>query len=443
LRVEFSVADNEVAMLSWPKRLLQTTPGYLGGPSRQKWLLTLIDQGIVSATSFLAMIIIGRTCAKEQLGLYFLGMTIVGLLMELQNVLIWSPYTALSPRLRGSAHARYTGSTLVHQWVLGVLLMLVLAAAGFSLSRGWGPPGLAPVVWMLALAGPFITFREYARRVCFAGLQIKTALWLDAGAVLFQGSALIWLAYLGKLSAVNALGVMGLGAGLAGLLWLAWARRSMAFSKAGVASDLGRNWSFGKWLLGCALAQFLGRQTYPWILTAIHGVAAVAALAACQGVVALVNPFLLGTTNFLAPQGAQAFAQGGASAMRAFARKSTLAVAPVMALFCVGLMAFGSDLVTLLYGSKYAGLGLVIAILSLHILMEALSYGVGFGIFAMGRPDLEFRLEIARLLITCTLGLALVQVFGLIGVAWGLLLGSIVVLIGKILIFHHITRPHE
>jgi hypothetical protein len=45
----------------------------------------------------------------------------------------------------------------------------------------------------------------------------------------------------------------------------------------------------------------------------------------------------------------------------------------------------------------------------------------------MGRPDLNFRIELARLLITFTIGLGLVKIFGLIGVAWGLLAGSITV----------------
>ena len=155
---------------------------------------------------------------------------------------------------------------------------------------------------MLALAGPFITFREYARRVCFAGLQIKTAFWLDAGSALFQGSALLLFAYLGKLSAVHAFGIIGLGACLAGLLWLLRARRSMAFSKAAVTSDLGRNWSFGKWILGGNLALFLGCETYPWILTGLHGTAVVAALAACQGVVGLVRSLPAGNHEFSCAQ---------------------------------------------------------------------------------------------------------------------------------------------
>lgn len=424
-------------------RMPDISHAYPGGSSRQKWFLTLFDQGIVSATSFLAMVIIGRACAKEQLGLYFLGLSIVGLLMELQNVLIWSPYTALSPRLRGSAHAQYTGSTLAHQWGLGVLAMLVLAAAGFCLSRGWGPSGLGPVVWMLALAGPLITFREYARRVCFAGSQIKTALWLDSGSALFQGSALLLFAYLGKLSAVHAFGIIGLGAFLASLFWLLGVKRSLAFSKAGVASDLSRNWSFGKWILGGNLALFLGVQAYPWILAGLQGTAMVAALAACQGVVALVNPFLQGTTNFFAPQAAQAFAQGGAGSLRAFARKSTIALVPVTALFCAGIIVFGRDLVTFIYGPQYAGYGLVIAILSLNTLAIALAFGVDYGIWAMERTDLNFRIELARLLITFTLGVGLVKVFGLIGVAWGLLIGSIAVSIIQGIVFISLTSMRK
>ncbi len=396
-------------------------------PAARKWLLTLVDQGIVSASGFLVMVIIGRACAKEQLGLYFLGLSIVGFLMELQNVLIWSPYTALSQRLKGSAHALYTGSTLAHQWVLGALAMLVMAGAGYCLSWGWGPSGLGPVVWMLVLAGPFITFREYARRVCFAGSQIKTALWLDSGSALFQASVLLLLAYFGKLSAVRAFGIIGLGAFLASLIWLLRVKGSLAFSKAGVASDLSRNWSFGKWILGGNLALFLSCESYPWILNGLHGTAVVAALAACQGVMGLARPFLQGTTNFLAPKAAQIFAQGGATALRAFARQSTLAIAPVAVLACVGIMAFGSNLVTLIYGPQYTGLGLVIAILSLNTLTMALTVSVDYGIWAMGRTDLNFRIEIVRLLITSTLGVGLVYYFGLIGVAWGLLTGSITV----------------
>lgn len=355
--------------------------------------------------------------------------------MELQNVLIWSPFTALSPRLKGSDYARYTGSTFVHQWAFSGFSILALAGIGFFLSWGWGSPGLEQVVWVLAIAGPFITSQQYARRICFANLQIKAAVWLDSGTALFQVCALLLLAYLGKLSAVHAFEMIGLGAFLAALAWLLWARKGLAFSKTSVASDLSRNWSFGKWLLGGNLALFLGCQIYPWILNGLHGTAVVAALAACQGVVGLVNPCLQGTTNFLAPKAARAFAQGGAPALHTLVRKFTLAIIPVTVLCCLGFFAFGSRLLSFIYGAQYAGLGPVIAILSLNVLIASLAIGVDYGIWAMGRTDLNFRIELARLLITCTMGLWLVKAFGLLGVAWGLLLGSSAVLICQVMVF--------
>jgi len=54
---------------------------------------------------------------------------------------------------------------------------------------------------------------------------------------------------------------------------------------------------------------------------------------------------------------------------------------------------------------------------------------VDCGIWALGRPDLNFRIYLLRLLATLTLGLLLVWSLGLLGVALGLLVNSVLVLI--------------
>lgn len=327
----------------------------------------------------------------------------------------------------------------MHQWSLAGLAVPALMAGGFVLSRGWGPPGLGWVVWTLVLTGPFIAFREFARRTCFASLQIKTAFWLDLGASLFQVPGLLLFAYLGALSATRAIGIWGLGAAAAGGLWLVWTRKNLAITKSGVASDWGRNWSFGKWILGGNLAIFLSYQAYPWILNTTQGTAVVAVLAACQGVMALGNPILRGTTNFLAPKAAQSFAKGGAAAIRAFVKKCTIVILPVAVLFCAAIIVYGGDLVSLIYGPQYAGFSLLISVLGLNFLINSLAFGVDYGIWAMGRPDLNFRIELIRLFITFTLGLWLVKTCGLMGVAWGLLIGSGVVAIMQGRFFFKLT----
>ena len=431
------------AFPSWPKRLLLAARALSPGSAGPEWLLTLVDQGLVSATTFLAGIIIGRTCGKEQFGLYLLGVSIIGLIMELQNVVIWSPYTVLSHRLTGSAQALYAGSTLIHQLGFSVLGMLALAVTGFCLSWGIGLQELGAIVKMLAVVGGFLFFREYARRICFAGLKMKAALALDSGAMVVQLGGLLWLAYLGKLSAFRAFGVMGLGCALAGLSWFIWARKGLGFSFTQAVSDLGRNWSFGKWILGGNMSEYVALQLlYPWFLAALQGTAAVGMLAACQAVVALANPFLQGSRNFLGPKAAQAFAQGGVGELRKFVVKSTLLLAPVIGLFYAAIIIFGNNLVIFFYGSQYGGQSIFIAILALNAFIYALPLVVDCGIWAMGRPDLNLMIDSAILVVSLTLGFWLVNTFGLLGVGLGLLASTLMAFVVRGLILTRLSHSH-
>jgi O-antigen/teichoic acid export membrane protein len=412
-------------------------------PMGRKWLLSITDQAIVSMAGFLASIIIGRACGKEELGLYVLGMTIVSLMVEVQNAIIWSPYTVFSPRLSGSAHALYTGSTFVHQWTLAALGLLVIAGFGGPLSRRLGPRGLETVIWFLAISGSFLLFKEYVRRLCFAALRMKAVLLVDFGVTTVQTTALLILAYGGKLSASGALGIMGMACGLAGLSWLLWNWRAFKFSWAQVPADLKRNWSFGKWVLADALAFFMSCELYPWILSAFHGAAAVGVLAACQRIGTPMGPFLQGCLNFLPARTAHAFAHGGRDELRALVVKSTIVITAVVSPFCALLIGFGDWLVAFLYGPLYAGNSLLIAILSLNILVYALSIGMEFGLWAMGRADLNLKINLARLGVAVTLGLWLVKAFGPLGVAWGLLLGSLVAIVVQYSIFRKIFYSSE
>ncbi len=68
-----------------------------------------------------------------------LGFSIVLFVMSLQASLISTPYMVYSPRLKGGEHARYTGSTLIHQLGLSALIIIILVIGGVVLSFGIGP----------------------------------------------------------------------------------------------------------------------------------------------------------------------------------------------------------------------------------------------------------------------------------------------------------------
>src|ERR1035437_4034789 len=103
----------ETDTVSWAKRgLAQGGLALWSTTTARQGVLSLVDQGVVSATNFLTGVIIGRACSKEELGLYMLGFSLILLVTGLQTTLICTPYMVYAPRLKGSAHALYTGSTL-------------------------------------------------------------------------------------------------------------------------------------------------------------------------------------------------------------------------------------------------------------------------------------------------------------------------------------------
>jgi O-antigen/teichoic acid export membrane protein len=312
---------------------------------------------------------------------------------------------------------------------------VVLAGAGFYLSDWVAAGGMQPVLWMLVVVGAFIPFREFARRVCFARLQMKAALVMDGCVALSLASGLFLLAYLGKLSASRAFGVIGLGCGLAGLAWFFWARRSLAFSLKQAVLDLSHNWSFGKKILFGNTAVFFSYQLSYWFLALFHGTAEVGLLAACQSVIALSNPIMLGSGLFLKVKAAHAFTQGGTGRLRGLVIKSTMVIALSMSLFCVAIMVIGDRLVTILYGVHYAGHSLLLAILAISVLVSFVQYGIYCGLLAMEKTEIIFSIYLLHAGITLTIGLWLIHTWGPLGAALGYLIAELASLIAQGLVF--------
>ena len=389
-----------------------------------KGIVALANQAVASATNFLTGVIIGRACTKEQFGLYMLGFSIVLFIVDLQTSLISTPYMVYSPHLKGSARAQYTGSTLIHQGALSGLAILALAVGGVVLSLGVGPQGLTPVVWVLAAVITFIMLREHVRKVCFASLQMKTALIFDSCVAFVQISGLLLLTYLGVLSASMAYWVVGLACGLATVGWLIRMRKTFVLRIKQAISDFRRIWSFGKWIFACCLIWVLSVNLYLWILLAFHGIASTGLWAACFGVAAIGNPLLIGVRNFLGPKIVHSYAEGGALGLRRFVFKACAVFSLMITPFCVLLLVFGGSLVVIIYGNKYTGNGLVVSILALNLLVSTFAFSFSRALFAIERADVEFAVNFVALFVLLTLGLWLVKAFGPIGAACGLLAGN-------------------
>jgi O-antigen/teichoic acid export membrane protein len=396
------------------------------GKTLHQGIISLADQAVASATNFATGIIIARACSKEELGLYMLGFSLIFLMTDFQTSLITTPYMVYAPRLKGKAHALYTGSTLIHQLAFCLFTVFGVVCGAFVVGKGIGPKGLGPVLWALSLVIALIMLREHARRVSFARLRLKTAFLFDTSIAVGQIGGLLLLARFGLLSASRAFWVIGSVCGIAVLVWL-WTDREcyqprMSESRA----DLKKNWVFGKWVFASGLVWALAMNLYPWFLAYFHGTASTGVWAACLGVVSVGNPALLGIHNFVGPKIAHVYAESGPKALRRFVLKITAAIFFPVSLLCLVLMVWGGRIIALIYGRQYAGNNLVVAVLAVNVLVFAASFTFSRALMVIERADLDFLANSAALFVMVVLGFWLVRSFGTLGAAIGFLAANFV-----------------
>ncbi len=392
-----------------------------------KSMIALTDQVVASATNFLTGIIIARSCSQGDFGLYMLCFSLIVFALDLQTSLLSSPYMVYSQRLKGKQLAVYLGNSLIQQFLLVLAILSILIAAIMVTKYNLGPegrgiyavlPALTLVIWPIML-------REFIRRVCFAGLEMSTALVIDCGIFLIQVGGLLLLSFFDLLSVATGFYCIGLACASGCLGWL-WVHRKMfVLGTKKFQGDFKKNLTFGKWIFASSLLWALSMTLYPWLLAFFHGTAATGIWGACYGVVAIANPLLLGIQNYLWPKIIQAYTRNGRQGLSRFVMRSSLFCGLLLLPLAIFFVIFGGWLVSLLYGARYSGTGPVVSILAVNLILAAITFPPSRGILALERARSYFMANIVPFMVMMTCGILLVRQFAVTGVALALLAGAV------------------
>jgi O-antigen/teichoic acid export membrane protein len=388
-------------------------------------LLSIVDQAVVSGTSFATAVVVGRLCSREDLGVYSLALSVLLFCRGVLVQLVCAPYTVLRARRNaGEAEAVHTGSALVHYLALSALSTVGLVVVASLASLGVGPFRGGGAMWVLAGVAPFLFFREYVRQLALALLSLRTALIIDVTVAVIQIGGVLLSGRLGAISVATAFGVSGTACAVVCIGWL-WARPvGIRIVIPQVPADWRRNWSFARWTLASFLVGNTAVYIMPYIVVMAHGTAEAGLLAACSSVIAVAGMFVMGVDNLLTPQAARAYASGGLLELRRVLWTTAVLFLVTLGSFCLVMFVAGDLPTTLVYGSRYAGAGPVLAILSVHMLINSFGVTVGNGLWAIEHPEANFLADISCFTLTIGAALCLVPALGLIGVAVATLLGG-------------------
>jgi O-antigen/teichoic acid export membrane protein len=387
--------------------------------------LALADQAVVSGTSLLSTVLVGRFTAPSQLGIYTIALSVLGSLLAVQDALILLPYTIQRHR-PSRTPAEHAGISLLHSGVLAAAatVALALAAAG-GLMLGAD----ASLIWLilaLVLTVPSAMQREYGRSYAFAHLHVAKALILDAAVAVLQLGVLGWLGWTGRMSAIGACAALGGACALTSLVWLYYARSNFVIRADQVRQATRESWGLGKWLCaGQVTVSIQGYASY-WLLPLLVGMMETGVYAACTSIASLANPLLTAFRNTLTPRAVLAFKEGGGANLRRQAFRDALVLAGGMSLFCVAIFLGGDILMRVLYHEpEYGGQGHVVTALALAMMAGAAGAPASNALACMERPQTIVLATSVGTVVTLAAIWILSVEWGLLGAAYGFLAGNV------------------
>ncbi|WP_250933671.1 lipopolysaccharide biosynthesis protein [Aporhodopirellula aestuarii] len=385
-----------------------------------------MDQAIVSGTSFVTAIMVGRYCGADELGFYSLVLSLLLLGNAAQLSLVCGPLTVF--RLRGGADqspenraaSAATGAVILAMILLGIS---IVGSVGITLASESATTIAA--AWVLTLSLPGFLARDFARRFDFARLHMKGALVFDATVSAAQLAVLFWLATNEYLTGSMTILMIAIVSVLTSVFWLLLRLDQFDFQAEQVSATIRHDWRFGRWLLADNLVCITQLYAMHWMLTAMIGTEAAGVFAACLSIAALANPFLMGVGNYLSPKIAETVSAGSRQKTMKLYWRCTAGLVSVVLLFTVVLFLFGGHLLRILYdGSIDAAYGPVVALLALRMMCSATTIAADHAVIAMESPRGSALVSIAGVVATVAIAFPLIRMDGIRGAAIALVIGT-------------------
>lgn len=400
----------------------------------------VFDQCIVSATSFLTTVAVGRAGSREELGRYFLAFSILLFARNWQVQLVTDPYKVFWSRQPRSGRGSYLGSTLVQNSVFTALMMLGLLIYAIVQRLDGGLREMLPVTIVLLVGLPFLLFREFIRNVAMSHLRALPAIAIDGTVAVLQLGLLVLLAKLHRLTSETAYLVMG-GASLAACVgWLGMRKQPIQFVAAQLRPDFKKNWAFGKYALANHLLGELLTYLGPWLVAFAWGESETGMLAAATTLIGLSYPFVSGLGNYLGPRAAIEFSEKRYESLVSLLIRYAALFGLTLGLFCIGMALFGNQLTVLVYGNRFHGIGTIITVMAVTALIKSLRMTAGIGLWAIDQPWANPVAESCTIVVSIGALLCLGHL-GLLGFVVSMLCGAVAGMIVATFAISRLMKP--
>jgi O-antigen/teichoic acid export membrane protein len=397
---------------------------------RVSW--NLVDQGLSAASNFALAIIVARSVSATEFGAFSIAFLVYGIAVAATKSMVGQPLQMKFSGVDGNVQRRAVSSAFGFVVPLGLCFGAIAAATGL-----WLPGAVAPSLIALAVVLPGLLLQDSCRMAFFAVGKPSLAALIDLvwgvgqiailGAMLLLGRDDAWLLILGWGCAAAISAVVG--------LLLLRARPALG-SALGWFRDQRQliRYLFPEYLLGLGAAQF-GMLLVGVVATAD----AVGSIRAAQ---VLLGPLgIVGTAAFQFAVPEMAARPTMSSRHRTmFGLGVSAALGMITTVYCTVLLLMPDSFGTAMFGASWAGASAVLLAMCLSSLASSLANGPAGVLYALGRAQWTFRINVVKGPIALVALLAGAAVWGASGAAWAFFLIELAVLPAWLLTFRKAIR---
>jgi len=400
--------------------------------------LAVIDEGLVSGSNFVLVIVLARWLGTRQYGAYALAFSVFLLLAGLYQAVLLEPMSVFGPLRRGADRRDYLGAVLwIHAGICTVCA-LALGAAGFVLAAA--QPDLAAVLRALAVALPSILLLWLARAACYLRYSPATA----AAAALMYSCLL-----LGGLVVVNRSGLLSSpavflsmgGASLAvALCLLAGARPRLTGMRREAARVWREHWTYSRWALCTAAVMWVPGNIFYVATGALAGMGATGSLRALLNIALPVTHSGTALVRLFQPYLSERQQQRGTPAI-------VPAVGLLSGLFAAGALAYALVFAVFhvrvfgwLYAGRFVENSWMAAWVAVGVVFQMAAYGIALGLRAVRSPASIFAAYSTSAAISVLIGIPGVWLLGLPGAVGSTVVSNIALAIVQAILLRRKVR---
>lgn len=383
------------------------------------------DQALAVGAMIVVNIALARTGTKEEYGMFALFYSVFTFLSAIHNATILEPFTVYGSGRYSDHFSEYLRLMTRANALLGLLLSATLLVTYLGLK--WIAPQFASRALLgLALAVGVLLSGMALRRAFY--VERQPALAVKATLVFFLTVDLELLVAVRAhvLSSFVAFLIPAVGWVVAGVCY---ARKLHFGHTQATLLELepgywGVHWKYARWVLITAFVFQLMTQGYYWLVACFLSMKEVGELRAMYNLIAPVEQVFIALAYLVLPAMAAHYAMKRIDNLLFLWKRYALAILGVTALFAGLLRIFGQQVMHVLYGGRFDGLGSLLFLLALLPILTATGNTMAQALNAAEKPKLVFYGFLCSGITTFVLGIPLVIHFGLRGAVYGMLLSG-------------------